>query len=603
MASDAFQLNEHQVAVVEASVDARLLVIAGAGQGKTEVVASRIDSLVKDYDLSASEEILVLSFSRAAVSAVKSRLTLRDVACPNVRTFDSFANYLLLEADIEPAGSFDARIRRATKVLVESDEVPDVVASLQHVVIDEVQDLVGDRADFVLALLERLDKNAGITALGDPLQGVYDFVLEESLSDTTSDDFFEALKDVFNCETAGLGRNYRAQGDDPRNIVELGNDLWELWENEEGYVAESFLDEAVGGLDHLGHIGKWHNLVPCEGKTTAILCATNADALRVSRFLRWKKVPHAVRRHAQDFGAARWIAEALGPLPGPKERRSEIEAALETILDETARDGKWNELKALEGRAGDFDALDLVRVHKRIRAGAIPLPLTEPDHSAVIVSTIHRAKGLEFDRVFVVKPTWEPDDEDSWTRVRRDYVALSRARETIVICEYGRPKASIAEYRGRFYRRKKNWKTKRLWTQSMEFQYGDVETDAPVSTEGIDPRDVQSVLASDNLVGARLQLHLDEATSTGGRPAYLLVTDDGRLVGRTNDHFNDEFVQAFGCRKGYPRVVDGLTLVSIETVAGDPRCSERAGLGTAGFWLVARAAGLASPDWSNVKGR
>jgi DNA helicase-2/ATP-dependent DNA helicase PcrA len=59
-------------------------------------------------------------------------------------------------------------------------------------------------------------------------------------------------------------------------------------------------------------------------------------------------------------------------------------------------------------------------------------------------------------------------------------------------------------------------------------------------------------------------------------------------------------VKAFGCWKGYPRVVGGLTLVSVETVAGDPRCSEHVGLGTSGFWLVPRATGLAAPDWSTV---
>lgn len=112
----------------------------------------------------------MLSFSRAAVSAVRARLELREVAAANVRTFDSFAGQILLDADIEPIGSYEARIRQATRVLNESDEIPFEVESLRHVVMDEVQDLVGDRADFVLALLRRLDSDVGVTALGDPLQ-------------------------------------------------------------------------------------------------------------------------------------------------------------------------------------------------------------------------------------------------------------------------------------------------------------------------------------------------------------------------------------------------------------------------------------------------
>ena len=188
------ELNDDQLLVVEASVEDRLLVIAGAGQGKTEVVVSRIDTLVKEADLVPSEELLVLSFSRAAVSAVRTRLDLRDVAASNVRTFDSFASLLLLDAEIQPEGSFDARIRRATRLLKESGKVPAPVESLRHVVIDEVQDLVGDRADFVLAILEKLDSDAGITALGDPLQGVYEFQLGDSYSQTTAEDVFGILE-------------------------------------------------------------------------------------------------------------------------------------------------------------------------------------------------------------------------------------------------------------------------------------------------------------------------------------------------------------------------------------------------------------------------
>ncbi|MGB5796470.1 MAG: UvrD-helicase domain-containing protein [Mycolicibacter algericus] len=589
-------LNDAQLEVAYAPVDARLLVIAGAGQGKTEVVASRIGSLVEEEDLSAMEEVLVLSFSRAAVSAVKNRLHFREVPAPNVRTFDSFASALLLDADIEPKGSFGARIRRATRLLEGTgDDAPEPVARLRHVIIDEIQDLVGDRADFVLTLLSKLDVDTGITALGDPLQSVYDFTLEESYSQTTSVDVFEALQGEFECETVGLGENYRARGADPKRIVELGEELREL---EDGDDAELLLEEFVAGMPNLGHIGRWYEHLLEGGKTTAVLCATNADALRVSRWLRWKKVPHVIRRHAQDFGPAKWIAQALGSLPGPKERRSEVEAALERLLDGERAKERWNELKAAEGNGQQYDALDLKRIHRCLGGWATPLPLTESDHSKVIVSTIHRAKGLEFDRVFIVEPTWPPDDEDPWTGVCRDYVALSRARDEVIICEYGRPKASIREERGRFVRKKKNFKTKRTWTESIEFQYSDVETDVPASSGADDVHRVQTILASNDLIGAAVHLQVDEKAVSAHAPSYLLMTDDGRLVGRTSARFNSDFVAFFGCRKGYPKIVNGLTLASVETVAGDPRQSERAGLGSAGFWLVPRVTGLASPDWS-----
>lgn len=600
--SQEIELNDEQLEVVEASADARLLVIAGAGQGKTEVVASRIRSLVQDEGLTASDEILVLSFSRAAVSAVRTRLDVRDVAAPNVRTFDSFATVLLLGAGIQPEGSFDARIRRATQLLREAEQSLDEIEPLRHVILDEVQDLVGDRADFVLMLLRWLDEDAGITALGDPLQGVYDFQLEDSISKTSAANVFEALTDSFGCDTVGLGRNYRARGKIPKQVVVLGEKLREikLREPDDGDAAEELLEELVLDVPDRGEIDEWYDLVtPRAGKQTAVLCTTNAEVLRVSRYLNEKSVAHAVRRQAQDFGAARWIAGALGPLPGPKERRSVVEAALERLLAEEDVDQKWNALKSAEGRSRDYDSLDLHRMSSLVKARALPLPLTEPDLSSVIVSTIHRAKGLEFDTVFIVEPSWLPPDEDSWTRVRREYVALSRARDQIFTCRLPQFKTKIkADDRlGRF--KEEAWSRKKrgaTWTKAFEFLYGDVETACPASSHGADALQIQQTLQSLDKVGMRVYAELDEAESTAEAPSYLLVTQDQQPLGRTSAAFDSAFQRAFGWLKNRPTVIDGLTLVSVETVAGDYRESEKVGLGSSGFWLVPRITGLARPD-------
>lgn len=595
------ELNEQQLYVVEASADTRLLVIAGAGQGKTEVVVSRINSLVQEEGLTASEEILVLSFSRAAVSAVRTRLDMRDAAAPNVRTFDSFASVLLIGAGIQPEGSFNDRIQRATQLLKKADEAPVEVELLRHIVIDEVQDLVGDRADFVLAILKWLDDDAGITALGDPLQGVYDFQLEESSSKTSSQDVFETLTDSFGCETVGLGRNYRARGKYPKEVVVLGDKLRATVDSDE---ADDLLVDLVYELPYRGEIEDWYDLVtPADGKKTAVLCTTNADVLRVSRFLNEKSVAHAVRRQAQDFGAARWIAGALGPLPGPKERRSEVEAALERLLAENDVGQKWNELKSAEGRTRDFDSLDLHRVSSLVKARALPLALTEPDLSSVIVSTVHRAKGLEFDSVFIVEPSWLPEGEDRWTRVRREYVALSRARDEIFACRLPQSKSMIkADDRlGRF--KEEAWSKKKrgsAWTKAFEFLYGDVETAYPVASRTVDVERIQHTLQSLDQVGVRVYAELDEAESTAELPSYLLVTQDLQPLGRTSIAFNQAFQKTFGWLKNRPTVIDGLSLVSVETVAGDYRESEKAGLGSSGFWLVPRITGLARPDLSTT---
>lgn len=598
MPGDQIALNDDQVQVVEAPVDSRLLVVAGAGQGKTEVVASRIDFLVKTEGLSASREVLVLSFSRAAVTAVRRRLHDRDVPAANVRTFDSFAGQLLLDAAVEAAGSYESRIRQATQLLSDGDEVPPAVEDLRHIVIDEIQDLVGDRADFVMALLRLVQPDVGVTGLGDQLQGIYDFQLEESRSKTSSQEVFDALTEEFSCQEVGLGRNYRARGKDPKRVVQLGD---ELRKTKSLAVAQRLLADLESDLLPLGEIDEWAHIVPAKDKMTAVLCATNGEVLRVSKYFNDHGIKHAVRRQAQDFGAAKWIAGAMTPLSGPRERRSEVESALAIALGVEDVEDYWYLLKGAEGRSSSHDSLDIPRIARLVKSRAIPLTLTEPDQANVIVSTVHRAKGLEFDRVFILEPGHLHDDEDKWAAVRRDYVALSRARDEIFSCELPRSRAWFREERwlpGRLLERVRSQNGKQR-TRAMEFQYDDVEVGVPGCAGDVSAAAVQNELRRSDLVGTRMVASLDLATTTPELPFYLLTGENGNLVGRTSESFGIAFRAAFGLRHGrYPTKLNGLALVSVETVAGDPRFAERVGLGPTDFWLAPRVVGLAQPDWS-----
>ncbi|OBF21621.1 hypothetical protein A5725_13595 [Mycobacterium kubicae] len=603
MSADEIILNDAQREVVEAPIEERLLVTAGAGQGKTEVVALRIDYLVKEENLSASAEVLVLSFSRAAVTAVKTRLNAREVPAANVRTFDSFAGQLILAADEEPSGSFEARIRRATQLLREATEKPDPIADLRHVVIDEVQDLVGDRADFVIEILRAVGGDVGITALGDPLQGIFDFQLGDSRSKTSSTAVMHALSHEFGCTEVELGKNYRARGKDPKRVVKLGE---ELRATKDTQKADGLITKLESTLLDLGEIDEWADLVSKDGTRTAVLCASNPDVLRVSRYLSRSEIRHAVRRQAQDFGAASWIGRSLTSLSGQTINRSEVEEALAEALHRDAIEPAWYLLKSVAADQRGRDALNMRRLRNSIRTNMLPLTLTEPDTASVIVSTVHRAKGLEFDRVFLVTPNYEHEDEDEWATIRREYVALSRARDEIYVCELPQPRSSFETMRwlpGRRVERVYNRKTGKKRVKSFEFLYNDVDVTEPVAGGGVEAADAQEILRDENLIGTNVEAVLDHELSSPELPSYLFTSEDGYLLGRSSEGFNTAFNAVFGRREGgaFPGRLFGLTLVSVETVAGEPRKTEGLDVGLSGLWLAARVTGLVEPDWKTME--
>jgi DNA helicase-2/ATP-dependent DNA helicase PcrA len=103
-----------QALVVEAPADRPLVVVAGAGSGKTETMAARVSWLVANRVV-APEEILGLTFTRKAASELNERIRLRlgalarhpetdpelrerlDLAQPTVSTYHGYAAALVAE--------------------------------------------------------------------------------------------------------------------------------------------------------------------------------------------------------------------------------------------------------------------------------------------------------------------------------------------------------------------------------------------------------------------------------------------------------------------------------------------------------------------------
>lgn len=584
-------LDELQRGVAEAATEDRLVVVAGAGQGKTEVVAARLDHLARECDLSLSTEVLVLSFSRAAVSAVRSRLETRVLAQAEIRTFDSFANRVIIDAGEDPKGNFDTRIERAVGLLADEDADLPMLEDIQHVVLDEVQDLVGQRAKLVLALIDRLGDEVGFTALGDPNQALYDFQLSPE-EQTQRLDVISELRGLANVESTGLQRNFRARGKDPLAVVELGSRLREM---DSGARAREEVDAFISRLESVDS-SAWLTDVYRAGRSTAILTKTNGDALRVSQQLTALNIRHTLRRTAQEHGARAWVAELAQQLPRNMNRREDVIAALQntSVIDPI---DAWNLLKESEGRTQFPNNLDLSRIRRVIGGYGIPTALLADATEDVVVSTVHRAKGLEFERVFLFDTDYEPDDDD-FAIARRNYVALSRARDEIVRCA---PKATKSWMKkdtasvGRWTEQVFGKGGKR--TRAIEIRFNDMNTDEPFEC-GENAPAVQSLLAAGTLVGQTVTLVLDLEWTHRDAPIYLVKDSDGVAFARTSEQFGRDIRRIFMIGNArWPTILNGATTMSIESVAGSPEVSDELGIGDSGIWLVPRLAGLVQPDW------
>ena len=186
----------------------RSIVNAGPGTGKTWTLIEKIIHMINEEQAKA-ENILVLCFSRSAVEVVRNRLSdaaetgrigyeWQDV---DVRTFDSFSTYMLAwvqanHTDLLPkhflleAYDYDQRIKVATSIFKKKK---DMLADYEHIIVDEVQDLVGSRAELVLAMLKGLPDTCGFTILGDSCQALYDYMAEGDPAIMSSEQFYQDI--------------------------------------------------------------------------------------------------------------------------------------------------------------------------------------------------------------------------------------------------------------------------------------------------------------------------------------------------------------------------------------------------------------------------
>ena len=172
--------NEEQEMIIKADLQEQIIVNAPPGTGKTYIVSKKIEYIVKNK-IVPLDSILVICFSRSAVKEIKDRIDISEAEKREVtiRTIDSFCSWIIKEIEEEHYKeifnntTYDERIKYVLELLKKNQNLIHSIKKLKHIIIDEVQDIVGIRAEFILEMLKIY--NLGFTLLGDECQAIYDY--------------------------------------------------------------------------------------------------------------------------------------------------------------------------------------------------------------------------------------------------------------------------------------------------------------------------------------------------------------------------------------------------------------------------------------------
>ncbi|MHB1141465.1 MAG: UvrD-helicase domain-containing protein [Sulfuricaulis sp.] len=432
-----------QERVVKAHGGEDMFVIAPPGTGKTHVLVDRLAFLVTEGLVqNPVEEILVLSFTRSAVAEVRRRLVQKrdngghpDIVYPKVMTFDSFATQCLvmdLERDALAGRGFAERIQLFNRLLDKNlPRASEMLKAVKFLLVDEVQDLTGDRAKMVLNIARIVKQSGGaVCFLGDPAQAIYDFD-EEQYASMSSQDF---LKTVM---SGGYGaappfrhefRHYRRfESPKMREFVARASAAM----GPDGLQPDGGrIEELVRGLGEPVELSSLPDTLGRSG-STAILTRTNLEAYQVWKICESMGLKADLWRGSSGNYWPGWIARLT---LGYGQDSMSLEMARKRWKDHIGPLVRISFTEAIaflmtQGVVAD-DRIDLVQLN-RVVASSAPIAKKPERQLGLVISTIHRSKGLEFDDVRIYQP--KDNFAGRSDEVRVIYVAATRARKDLGI--------------------------------------------------------------------------------------------------------------------------------------------------------------------------
>ena len=423
-------LSDIQREIIDDDQSKTIVVAAGPGSGKTRLLVHKLASLMMLEDVK-HEQMLMLTFSRAAATEFKSRLLAligNAAHFVEIRTFHSYCFELLGRiGNLEDATT----VVRSAAEMIRNNEVEMGRITKSVLVIDEAQDMDADEFALVSALMKR-NENMRVIAVGDDDQNIYGF------RGSNSGHMLSLVAD-YGARMVEMTENYRSD----RAIVEMANAYAALIR----YRAKRTKIQAVSGNTgsvKVIHYVQSHLEIPVaehlrshlqEG-SACILTQTNEQAERLTGYLQDQGIRARLIQSNDGFpltnlAEIRFFLRSLDP-SGEKN----------LIDDDTWNNARekladaWGESTCLPLCMKILDSFARVNQRKYIRDLTEFLleseleDFQESQTGQVTVSTIHKAKGREFDHVTLVLNAGMPrGDEDR----RKIYVGITRARKSLEI--------------------------------------------------------------------------------------------------------------------------------------------------------------------------
>lgn len=425
------QLSKRQMEIISDKESRCIVVAAGPGSGKTRVLVHKLASLLLLEDVK-HEQLLMLTFSRAAATEFKQRLMdlIGNAAhFVEIKTFHSYCFDLL--GRIGNLEEVKDVVAKAATMISQGEVEPNKIGKTV-LVIDEAQDMSKDDYALVKALMDN-NEDMRVIAVGDDDQNIYEFRGSSScymyqLSKVTGGKFIEMTENYRSSEHVVNFANSFVKSICGRMkstpIVSMKGDSG--WVGVTRYASKYMYLPVVKDLIH------HHN----EGGTSCILTQTNEEAVIFVAMLRKYGINSKLVQSIEGFRF--WNLAEMRYLLKYIDKR--VHSPL--ISDELWEEAK----KSVYSYYKDSSSLQYVKRcielfeqtnkakyctdFKEYVFESSTEDFCDISGADVIVSTIHKAKGREFDNIYMFISGNFIRNDELW---RRYYVGITRAKQRLFI--------------------------------------------------------------------------------------------------------------------------------------------------------------------------
>ena len=424
------QLSKRQMEIISDKDSRCIVVAAGPGSGKTRVLVHKLASLLLLEDVK-HEQLLMLTFSRAAATEFKQRLMklIGNAAhFVEIKTFHSYCFDLLGRiGNLEDSKNV---VSKAAEMIRQGEVEPNKIGKTV-LVIDEAQDMGAEEYALVMAMMAH-NEEMRVIAVGDDDQNIYEFRGSDSdymyrLSQETGSTFFE------------MTENYRSA----RQPVDFANGFLKTIHKRIKSAPIISMRKEKGWVEVIRHHSAYmyqplvENLLQHKGKgTSCVLTQTNEEAVILTALLR----KHGINsKLVQSMDGLRfWNIAEMRYFLRYIDKRIKTPLITEELWEEAKHAtssiyGRSQSLIYVKRCVEQFEQTNRTKYFSDFREFAFESSVEDfydTSGTDVVVSTIHKVKGREFDDVYMlISDSYVKDDH----LMRRYYVGMTRAKNRLFI--------------------------------------------------------------------------------------------------------------------------------------------------------------------------